>query len=234
MNVLELFRRLSLGELSNLAIGNDGAGTIKDAAKPKVVMYTNEALKRLYSRFILKERALLLELRPHIASYKLHPVHATSSIAPENTAECYIIDSADDPFTGDVVRVLEAQDNLGRDLVLNDAGNSLSLFTPQSDIVQVPVPLCGQVISLNYQAYHAKLVDGDEEQLIDIPDLLDGALTAFIAHKIFGDINTQEATMASQKHLGNYEAICLDAEEKDLLSTSRSSAGIKFQNNGWK
>ena len=232
MTLLELFRRLSLGELSNLSIGNDGQGTISETGKPRVVMYANEGLQRLYTRFILKEKQLIVETKSHIASYNLRPAHAFSNISDANTAECYILDTEDEPFTGDIIKVLEAEDNLGREYVLNEDGNPNSLFTPQHDVLQVPYPFCGQAIGINYQAKHAELLGEDDEQ-IELPSFLVGALTAYIGHKIYGDKNTQEAAYASQRHQASYEALCADAEARDLLNTTRSSISSKFQDNGW-
>ena len=39
MNIEDLFRNLSYGELSNLALSGEGLGTIVESARPKIVMY---------------------------------------------------------------------------------------------------------------------------------------------------------------------------------------------------
>lgn len=236
MNVLELFRKLSFGELSNIAIGNDGDGTIKDGAKAKIIMHANTGLERLYSRFILSEKSLLLTCLSHVATYHLHPIHALSQASEENTNDIYLVDSPDDPFIGDVVRVIEAWDNTQQPMPINKANNPRSIFTPKFDTVQVPVPMLDQVIALNYQAYHPQLLDegdGFEEQEILLPRFLESALTSFIGHKVYADLGTQEAMGRSQALLNTFEALCRDAEEKDLVSNSRSTGGTLFEQNGW-
>lgn len=50
MNLGTFFQSLSFGELSNLSIGENGAGTIKEAEQDRVASYTNKALTLLYSR----------------------------------------------------------------------------------------------------------------------------------------------------------------------------------------
>jgi hypothetical protein len=41
MKIVDLFRQLSFGELSNLALGNSGSGTIVDEKQPQLVQYVN-------------------------------------------------------------------------------------------------------------------------------------------------------------------------------------------------
>ena len=52
MTLRELLKELSLGELSNLAAGIEGYGEIRGDKIPNVVSMINEALLRLYSKFI--------------------------------------------------------------------------------------------------------------------------------------------------------------------------------------
>jgi hypothetical protein len=236
MNVLELFRKLSFGEFSNIAIGNDGNGTISDGAKPRVVMHANEGLQQLYSRFILSEKSLLLTCLSHVSTYHLDPIHALSQASEDNPNDIYLIDSPDDPFIGDVVKVLEAWDNTQKPMPLNQASNPRSLHTPKFDVVQVPMPMVDQVIALNYQAYHPTLLDaGDdyEEQEIFLPRFLESALTAYIAHKVYADMGTDTSVSKSQLYLNRYEMACKGVEEKDLVSNTRSNSGNLFELNGW-
>ena len=66
MEVLELFRRLSYGELSNLSLGSEGVGAIKDEERGKLISHTNEALLRLHGRFLLRENILFLNQVEHL------------------------------------------------------------------------------------------------------------------------------------------------------------------------
>ena len=67
----DLYQRLSYGELSNLSISTDGNGSIIESAQPRVVLYANEALVRLYSTFILRTNSLLITPIDHITYYHL-------------------------------------------------------------------------------------------------------------------------------------------------------------------
>lgn len=232
MLLSELYNQLSLGELSNLSMGNNGSGEVKPTAKPAIVMHANEALLRLHSKFILKEKNLILGLLDHISTYKLQQAYTVSAGAEGNSR--YILDTVDDPFTGDIVRILEAQDSSGVDLNLNNDSDPLSLYTPQSEIIQVPNPKAGRAISLSYQAYHAELVhDDNADPEIEIPELLEGALKAYIGYKIFSNMQTQAAVARANDLRGLYEFTCNEVIEKDLISESRSAVTNKFHENGW-
>lgn len=79
MKVVELFRELSFGKLSNLAISNDGSGDIIENKWPQLIQYTNSALTMLHKRFILRENDLIIEQVAHITNYHLTPKYAESS-----------------------------------------------------------------------------------------------------------------------------------------------------------
>lgn len=236
MNLLELFRRLALGELSNLSMADKANQTIKDADRPQVILHANEALLRLHTRFILREESLILQSLAHRSKYPLLQAHSFSVQSQPNALEPFIIDNEVVPFGGKVVRVLDVADSTGKEYNLNVQGDPNSLFTPKGDVLEIPYPLCGRAFAITYQASHADLDPTDpidEEQAITIPELLETALTSYIAHKVYAHKNTQESMMAGREYLSAYEAICLDAEQRDLLSTARSRVPNKFNENGW-
>jgi hypothetical protein len=233
MQLLDLFESLANGELSNLSMAE--GGIIANPSQPKIVLYTNEALLRLYSRFRLKEEDVLLQTYEHITFYHLQPKFAVSYVPPMGTDPepiRYILDHAQEPFQGDVIRILSVFDNNGCRLPLNDDNQVFSLFTPQFNCLQVPQPKSTLTLSILYQAKHAKLTGVLTEELF-VPDILLGALTAFIAYKVFSHMNTQESTSKAQEHIANYEAICADAEDKDLVGTSVSLTNSRFDIRGW-
>lgn len=232
MNLDELYTDLSYGELSNLSMSGDMGGSISEESQPKIIRACNEGLTRLYSRFILKENDVLIELVDHITNY--HLVQRFSrSVGDEEENYRYIMDLPHEPFKADVLKILQVYGDHGVEVPLNDAESYASVFTPQHNVLQVPRPVTGRSLSIMYQASHEKLVDGDNEQEIFLPDVLHGALRAFIAYKIYSQINTQEATAKAQEHLNQFEAVCTEAVEKDLVNTSVSQTNSKFQKRGF-
>lgn len=235
MNVAQLFAELSYGELSNLALSGEGSGMITDQAKPRVLVAANECLVRLYTRFILKENDLLLELVDHITNYHFLKKFAESQWETSTQDYLYIKDLAREPFTEDVIKVLAVYDSYGQPLPLNDPDNEYSVYTPQGNVLQVPRPVTGFALAVGYQAKHAPLVLNEAlDAEIVVPDVLWGAFKAYIAYHLYNSMNTQEAKVTAQEHLARYESICSEVVMQDLVSTSLSSTNTRFRKNGWK
>ena len=230
MKLLELLSRLSYAELSNLSIGNEGQGSIKEEDIPKLVAHINDGLLQLYSRFILQTKYLLIEEQEHITQYHLIEKFTESKNCVEYP---YIKDMAADRFTGDLIRILEVYDDCGNQFVLNDTDNCHSLFTPSPQTLQIPNPKTGVPKHILYQARHDVISEILEDTWVEIPFVLEGALQAYIAHKIFSHMNGQDNLIKSQDHYSTYERICQDVEAKDLVNTSISSSFRKLTERGF-
>lgn len=231
MKLDELFSRLSYGELSNLSIGNEGRGSLKEEDIPKVTAHVNDGLLRLYSRFMLSSKQLIIEQVRHITNYHLIRKYAES--AGSDVEWPYIKDLPDEPFLGDVIRILEVHDSMGREFVLNDKDDPASLFTPAPQLLQVPDPKAGIALGIQYQARHIKLNNIDLEQEIVIPFVLEGALQSFVAYKIYSHMNGQDNQVKSQEHLNTYEGICADVEARDLVNETFATSHHKLEERGF-
>lgn len=230
MKLEELLSRLSYGELSNLSIGNEGRGSIKDEDLPKVIAHVNDGLLRIFSRFMLNQKQLLVEQVRHITNYHLIPKFAESSGSDEPWP--YIKDLPDEHFTGDLIRILEVHGEQG-EYVLNDKDDPRSLFTPSPQILQVPFPKAGKPLFVQYQARHIILENEDLEQEITIPFVLEGALQSFVAYKIFSHMNGQDNQVKSQEHLNTYDGICTDVEARDLVNATFATSHHKLEERGF-
>lgn len=259
MELKELFTQLSYGELSNLAIANNGSGEIQEAAKPRIVNYANEALLRLYSRFVLKENDVIVKMLPGVTFYHLLTRYAEQSADPANLEITpYILDLSREKFEEDVIKILSIYDNDGCLRPLNDDNGWNSLYTPQHNTVQNPLPKVGEVLSIHYQAKHAKLIydgavitnpgpttDGNggngnsvsiqgTPQTIFLPDVLYGALTSYIAYKVFSHMGTPDSSAKAQEHMSMYEGICAEIIDRDLVNSSVAGTNVKFWERGFR
>lgn len=233
MNVTELFRRLSYGELSNLALGNEGSGEIAEDNRAKLTNYVNQALLRLHTRFMLREDDLALRCYDYITKYRLNSDYAESNTARPEGCVPYIEDGQK-PFKNDLIKVLgvrkfDACDNLP----LNDVNHSQSVFTPQPDVLQVPFPWEFEVLAVTYQANHPLIDYGDMDARIDIPLVLEGALSSYVAYQVYCHMNGQENAGKAREYLNTHEMICQNVIEQDLLSLSVSSTNRKFHERGF-
>lgn len=235
MLVSDLFTALSIGELTNLSMSGNGSGTIIESQRPKIINYSNEALLRLYARFLLKENDVLVQLYEHITFYHLLPRFALNYATPTGEFDepiRYLLDLPQEPFKDEVLKVLTIYDGKGRELPLNDEEKHNSLFTPQAKVVQVPKPLDETFINVRYQQRH-QVLTGDLNQSVDCPEVLLGALTAYIAYKVFSHMNTADSNAKAQEFMGIYEAVCTEATDRDLVSSSISQSNTRFARGGW-
>jgi hypothetical protein len=237
MILAELFKQLSYGQLSNLSLSGNGSGVIVGEQKPKIISMANEALLKLYSRFILNEKTMVLALTSATSRYSLTRANSIYGADPNNLTG-YIIDTEDNPFLGDVVRVLAAHDSFGVDVALNDDQANISVFTPAPEAVQIRQSANNirsiSGLMLTYQAKHPELdVDGDDEQLIELPDVLEPALRAYVSYMVFSGMNGPENSAKAAEHMSQYEATCLEIIDKDLVSSSYSRTNTRFSRNGW-
>jgi hypothetical protein len=232
MNIEELYKKLSYGELSNLSMSGEGNGTIIESARPKIILYANDALTRLHSRFPLREKDVLIEMHEHITNYHLLPRFAKHH-TPVEEKVTYILDMPLEPFTDEVIRILSVYDTYGCRLPLNNDAEPNSVFTPQAKVLQVPRPIAGSALNVAYQTKHDVLDHEKMDQPIFIPDTLESALTAYIAYKVYSHINTAEATNKAQEHLAFYESVCGEVVEHDLVSSTVSTTNQRFEKRGW-
>lgn len=260
MDLKDLFQQLSYGELSNLSMSFNGSGTLTDIAKPKIVGYANEALVRLYSRFVLKENDVLVKMLPGVTYYHLLKQYAQQSYDPTDPDIVpYIMDLSREKFEEDVIRILSIYDSKNCKRPLNDDNAWNSIFTPQHQTIQNPLAYDGEVLSIHYQAKHKKLywdgvitspvagtdgAGGNEQpvgtvpaetlaQQILLPDVLMEAFTAYIAHRVYSSMNNDENNVKSQEHFINYKNICDEVMENDLVSNSTAPSNIKFRTRGF-
>jgi len=117
---------------------------------------------------------------------------------------------------------------------LNDEENRNSLFTPKANLLQVPRPVPGICLGVKYQAKHRPILLSKLDEELELPETLYGALTAFIAWKIYSNLNTQEAGAKAQEYEALFESICNEAVMTDVVSTSIATTNIKFHQRGWR
>lgn len=232
MNIEELFEKLSYGPYAALFAGAAGKGSIDEADQPQVLSHANDALLRLYTKFDLIHNDVVIEMIDGITNY-----HLDSKFSIHNTGSKqrhkYILDLPDEPFTDDVIRILEVYDSYGYRYPLNDDGNPCAVFTPQQNVLQVPRTTPRQILSVTYQAKHPKLEVGDPEQEIMLPDVLIEALISYIAYKKYTNMATPESTAKAQEHMAMFTSLCDDAVLNDAVSTSSSSTNTRFEKRGF-
>lgn len=238
----EIIDDLSYGSLSNLAIGSSGKGSIPDADQARIVHHINRGLTKLHSRFVLYQRELYIRIQEDVHLYPLlrqagesYHDHTTS-----NPPMRYIIDSAEAPFSEDVIRILgcwRPSKIDPTDLVevpLNDENAEESVWTPATSTLQILDGKAGDIYHVMYQADHYRLRTGVGPQKVYLPEILYEALEHYVAYKIFGSMNGEEHTIKAQEHRNTYESVLLRAIDLDLVKAVSVSTNVKLELRGFK
>jgi hypothetical protein len=232
MKLIDFLRRLAVGELKNLAMAANWADTIDDAALPEIVTYLNDGLEKLHERFQLRIRDIFLEQVGHRTLYPIESQYAKFGRADQSTP-WFLRDTAAEPFKDDIIKILEVWDGFGRKLPLNDPDSWGSLYTPQPMVLQIPHPMDGRPLSIQYQATHPELTHKRLTAEIELPRFLMKALRSYVSSEVFTHMNTQEMQAVGAEHLKKFESICVETELNDLVTTGVTNSGVRFINNGW-
>lgn len=232
LTVNDLFTSLSFGALSNLAMSNEGSGEIRQADQNKVINALNESLRRIYARFALSEKQMMISQYEHITNYHLDKRFAMHN--PERLAQHYpyILDLPNEQFNNDVIKIIAVYSDVGRKYHLNNESETYSLFTPSPNILQVPLPKAGEPLSIHYQAAHPTLEYGVKEAEVFIPLVLKDALLARTAYSVYSNMNTQEATVKAAEHLQMYDTSCSEVEDQGWASITDGHSN-KFHQRGF-
>lgn len=212
MRTEELYRRLSYGELANHAVSVDATGTIKQAAQPRVLQFANEALGKLYSRFLLAEGEEPVTL---VAGQTRYPLRAA-----------------------DAIKILAVYTAFGESLPLDEAAHPGGLAVPAPNVLQVPVEADhptfppGAVLDVAYQSRHPVLT-GALDQEIALPEALEEALTAYVGFKVYRAMNTQEAQQLAAGLEQRFRQVCDDSLLESLVHQGGFVGNTKFAARGW-
>jgi hypothetical protein len=232
MNLLELYKRLALDELSNHRCSGDGSGTIVSDYRSTVVSHLNAALRDLHIKFNLLEKSLILELETGKVSYVLSPQFSYQN-ATLSGKKPYIVDMFGVPFNDTVIRIIRVMSAVGHELPINDVSHPYSVFTRLGNIIDVPYAETGRTLAVTYQTFPKEVLASNEDASIDVPLVLEDAVRAYISYKVFSNINTAESNTKAQEHLQRYEAVCVQVEANDLLGLSSVTSHDKFDRKGW-
>lgn len=195
MQLEDLFRKLSYGELSNLKLGGEGSGTIPPEHHNKVIEAVNTALKDISTRCSLLTKDLVVQ---SLEWKNLYPLKKEFALSDPTEGLKYIIDSPYQPFTGDIVKILGVANEIGNALPMNDGNQWASVFTPAYDTLQLNHVGYDQAFFVTYQALHPELayaVEGNNEHLnqeIQVPPVLEDLLRARVALAIFSPMGGQD------------------------------------------
>lgn len=253
MNLTELLQKLSYGPLAELAVAGEGSGAVPPANVPRLVIPINDALRKLYTRFALQKRTVILETVDGVYAYQLAARFAQTSGSSEPNK--YLKDTPAMPFLDDVLQVTDILGNLASlptdpkyitqpradendyvPLALNDRNDRLSWHTLSYDTLGMDYPKTGDRYFIQYRAKHAPipLQPADTSAVeIRLPDLLEPALLSSVAASVYGGMSMETALAKAQMHEKNYEMECQRLEGQDLFLQFNEGTNVKPALRGW-
>lgn len=233
----DLFEILHHGELRGIEEGGNFPdecgrvfGSIKVDDYPKIISHLNLALINLYTEFPLLEKELLLKQQANRTKYILSSKYAVSN--PQATTK-YIIDSVEEPFTDDIIRINSIYNEYGLDIPLNDNVYCESIFTPSYNTIQVPNPQEGNLLAVMYRAKHPKIALNTEE--LTTPILLPECFWEAVAFYITSRIHASRASgqELSQLYLSRYYNRLADVRTRNVFGTNVNNTNTKLVSSGW-
>ena len=247
MNVEELFQRLSFGELANLSIGSDGTGEIPLDKQPRIIHFANNALNALYTRFVHRLNYVTVEMQEGIQRYELTAIHAVTNTTPSNTAPRYIIDTVEEPFLNDVVRIVTADwlsptvEVPGSGLVpLGDYNGEMvppdtTIRLVSYNTLFVKNPVAGELIEVQYQARHVKLAIPAvlTEEILLAPSL-EEALEKHIAAAVYSSMDGENQMVKARTLREEFEMACQTAKLESLLQEDAPYSNSRLVAGGWR
>lgn len=231
MKLREVIESLFYSDLSSTSMAERTIENIKEEDLKKLIYLVNDTLTELHTRFLLKERTVILESLVWKSYYELNSKHSFLDTGSNELK--YIRDSEWDRFTDDVVKIIGVRNEVGDQLPMNDSIAWASVFTPSYNVVQLTHPYIGQAFEVSYQALHPKLVIKEHlndtlDQEISLAPPLKEVFFAKIGAKFFSGMSGQEASAKSQELTMKYEKGCDDIMLKDSINESYVNTNTKI------
>jgi len=229
----DIFDNLTYGDLSHVSVGGSAVGFVADKDYPKLVYCINSALTALHKRFLLRTGELTLQQYADINQYYLRTGYAVSN-ADSTLTPKYVIDTVDNPFTGNLFKVERVISPSGGALVLNDSlvsednpvyykGEIIQttpIYTPNFDTLFL-TPTANELLKIEYRADHPKIVVTEDFNPatveLHISSAILDALSLNVAARIYSPLVTGEAqNSAASSFMYQYEMECKRLEDEGI------------------
>jgi len=234
MKLSELFEILQYSEMAGtgvLGLKNDDG--IPVAKYPQVISYVNRGLTQLHTEFLLKEAILTIQ---HIEGRTDYPIDIKYAVSDPAVEDKYILDTVDTPYIEDLIKIEYMVDEVGDIIVMNDADDPLSYFTPGFKTIQVAAVNVETVFHVAYRARHA-IIPMDTTDLttveIGIPDNFIDALIYYVASKAYATVNSTDSRQASIAQYQYYLVAVKMLKDLNMGTNGYSVINRKGSNNGW-
>lgn len=203
----------------------------KNEQFPAIINALNLELTQLYSRFPVLEKDVAFRRFPEISIYHLTRRYCRSNDESKELYK-YILDTKDNPFLGDILKIENAYTESGQHIVLNDNNNPRAWFTPSFDTIQIPntTDIDTRIAIIGYKAKpeHIDPNTTDFEKDIYIPSYLEEPMIYGITMRVAERLPTQTGMQVVQMAQAKYKELCDNVDTLNLFHENNVSTNIKL------
>ena len=203
----------------------------KNEQFPAIINALNLELTQLYSRYPVLEKEVAFRRFPEISMYHLTRRYCRSNDESKELYK-YILDTKDNPFLGDVLKIENAYTESGQHIVLNDNNNPRAWFTPSFDTIQIPntTDIDTRIAIIGYKAKpeHIDPNTTDFEKDIYIPSYLEEPMIYGITMRVAERLPTQTGMQVVQMAQAKYKELCDNIDTLNLFHENNVSTNIKL------
>lgn len=203
----------------------------KNEQFPAIINALNLELTQLYSRYPVLEKDVAFRRFPEISLYHLTRKYCRSNDESKELYK-YILDTKDNPFLGDILKIENAYTESGQHIVLNDNNNPRAWFTPSFDTIQIPntTDIDTRIAVIGYKAKpeHIDPNTTDFEKDIYIPSYLEEPMIYGITMRVAERLPTQTGMQVVQMAQAKYKELCDNVDTLNLFHENNVSTNIKL------
>lgn len=228
MKLSQLMNHLAMGELSNLAVSENGK--ITQESEEQVRFFIEETLNKIYGELRIKTSSVYLEMVEGKASYEISAKHLMEPGKGPDW-EHYLYKPSGAVLDDDILSILAVEDYEGVNIPINiDIPGAV--FTTSYNTLQIPYPVPGKPLEIKYTPKHPALkIEEDTE--IDIASPLVPAVKAYVAYLLHNNINTEVAVTNAQKYLLQYRSVMEASVTSGIIYEPESESNFKFSDRGF-
>lgn len=205
MKVSNIFNDLKYGELRHFNLGESEIEGLFPVHHNMIINLINQGLLDIYARVPLMFKEVFIQPKTNMTIYRLVEKHAVSNTTPN--VPKFILDSPEEPFYGNIIKINAVYDKNGCSIVLNDTAACNSIFVVGMDTIQIPNPSDVDPLSIIYRTFPKELYEnGDITQEVDIPYVYKQALIHFIVAKCHLSRAHMDSEMKESTYMAKYNA----------------------------
>ena len=231
-------KSLTYGELSTHPVSGFVFGDPESEVDPlkwaQVISHINLGLIDIYGQFHLGTKEIYVQMHEELEIYKIHSDFAVSNTASLEDPK-YIIDTPEQPFLDDILKIEEIYDENGNLQPLNDFNDEDSFYTTEPTTIQVPYSNDTNSFAIQYRMGHYTIPDDLTINPADIellhPTHFNEPLQLFVGARMFHSLGGDNVAQGDRMY-NMYINKIRDIERLGLYVMPESS-NAWFTRGGW-